>query len=212
LYIADGKHPLMYIRVDKVPSTVSTDINYVLSSPAHDFGGFDSFSEINGSLKSAAVQYAYILYNKYGNSSNLSPLSQLKPVTTNVSIGSGIRTGVHPNSTGTKGFQFNIKENKNSGFEKIKVFRITYEQIGQDPKVDIIIDDDLGASGDYVVKDAGSSVVNYSYSEFLGLQKVMIVPKEIESKNDYLFASNVAYQIAGNQDIITKFSNLDLSC
>lgn len=212
LYIADGKHPLMYIRVDKVPSTVSTDINYVLSSPAHDFGGFDSFLEIDGSLKSAAVQYAYILYNKYGNSSNLSPLSQLKPVTTNVAKGSGTRTGVHPNSNGTKGFQFNIKENKTSGFEKIKVFRITYEQIGQDPRVDIIIDDDLGASGDYVVKDAGSSVVNYSYSEFLGLQKVMIVPKEIESKNDYLFASNVAYQIAGNQDIITNFSNLDLSC
>ena len=110
------------------------------------------------------------------------------------------------------GFQFNIKENKTSGFEKIKVFRITYEQIGQDPRVDIIVDDDLGASGDYVVKDAGSSIVNYSYSEFLGLQKVMMIPKEIESKNDYLFASNVAYQIADNQDIITKFSNLDLSC
>ena len=214
LYIADGKHSLMYLKFSLDESeSQSTSINHVLSSPEHYFGGFGQFAEIEGQLKGAAVQYAYILYNKYGNSSNISPLSQLKPVTTNVFKGAGIRTGVHQNSTGNKGYQFTINENNTHNFEKIKVFRITYEQIGQDPKIDIIVDDYLGGDGtEYTVNDSGNSIINYSYSEFIGLSKTMIIPKQIESKNDYLFASNVSYQIESNKDIITKFANLDLSC
>jgi len=37
------------------------------------FGGFGEIVRINGQLKPGIVQYAYILYTKYGGSSAVSP-------------------------------------------------------------------------------------------------------------------------------------------
>ena len=51
-----------------------------------------------------------------------------------------------------------------------------------------------------------------SYAEFLALQKIPIVPTEIESKNDYLFASNVKYQIDQNQQLVSQVAAFDPSC
>ena len=214
LYIADGLNPLMMINVVNPPlrnGNVSDDIIDISSYSQHAFGGFDNITTIDGNLKSSAVQYAYVLYNKYGKSSNLSPLSPLKIVTCNISKGSGTQTGVEQNVSGTVGFQFDILETNQSGYKKIKVFRINYQMIGQDPTVDMIIDDDL-KSQNYNVIDRGSNLINYSYSEFLSLVKTLIIPKEIESKNNYLFASNIKYQIDKSSTIMQKFANLDMSC
>jgi len=63
----------------------STDISMISSYTENTFAMPWAYSTMNGtpvagSLKPATIQYAYILYDKYGKSSNLSPLSELKVI------------------------------------------------------------------------------------------------------------------------------------
>ena len=205
LYIADGKHAMMYINVAPVPDPkhVETDISKISTTTEHTFGGFSNFIKISGTLKPAVVQYAYVLYNKYGNSSQLSPLSNPQVIAKD-------KEGFRAEINSTIGFSFTINENKNSGYNKIKVYRITYQEVGQDPTVELIVDDYLNQGSNKTVIDSGLSAIStLSVSEFLALQKIVLIPKEIESKNNYLFASNVSYQIQETSDVLNWFYDDD---
>ena len=74
LYIADGKHALMQLNITE--PTNSTDIKSISSSTEHTFDQLTVTNLSTGSLAPAVVQYAYVLYNKYGKSSQVSPLSK----------------------------------------------------------------------------------------------------------------------------------------
>lgn len=217
LYIADGKNPLMYINVALNPSTPPTDISYISSFSERVMGYFGSFTKIAGNLKPGIVQYAYILYNKYGNCSQLSPLSAPQVIAKS-------DEGYDKSVNSAYGFQFLIEEAKqratptypityeDNPYDKIKVYRILYQEVGQDPTIDLIIDDDLNETSSFQVTDTGTTPIkSMSVAEFLSQIKMMIIPKEIESKNDYLFASNVSYQLEENSRILQWFYSTDFS-
>lgn len=206
LYIADGKNPLMYINVALNPSTPPTDINYISTIKEHATNGFGQFTKISGSLKPAAVQYAYICYNKYGDTSQLSPLSPLQIVAAS-------DKGYDKSEISPYGFQFSINE-VSGDYKKIRVYRITYAEVGQDPIVELIVDDNLPESpnSSITIYDAGlPTIKTMSVAEFLASVKMVVIPKEIESKNNYLFASNVSYQIKENTDALNWFYTTDFS-
>ena len=191
-------------------SPVKTDIKYISSYTEHAFAGISISSRISGHLRPAVIQYAYILYNKYGKSSNLSPLSNMRVVQNSGKGQYQSIFGVHKDELSENGFSLYIPETTSSGYQKIKIFRITYSEIGQDPKIDVIDEGNLTGSA-YSYNDIGNSISTMSYAEFLALQKIPIIPTEIESKNDYLFASNIKYQINASKELLQQFASLDLS-
>ena len=99
--------------------------------------------------------------------------------------------GLDAESRSGNGFRVQIHENRGTSYNKIKLFRITYQYAGQDPLVDMIVDDNLPESGSYIYEDYGSSLMSLAYAEFLALSKICLIPKQIESKNDYLFAADI---------------------
>jgi hypothetical protein len=68
-----------------------------------------------------------LLYNKYGNNSGISPLSVLQPV---VNRSSGSSIGLEYGDKTGSGYKVTVRENKTSGYDKCKIYRITYQQIG----------------------------------------------------------------------------------
>lgn len=77
LYIADGIHELMTVRIDTVPSTPPTDIQNILGISHAVLPPLDvSISTVNGTLAPARVQYCYRLYSKFGSITKLSALSK----------------------------------------------------------------------------------------------------------------------------------------
>jgi hypothetical protein len=78
-------------------------------------------------LNYAVVQYADRLYNRYGITTNISPLS--KPELIYKQTESGLITGIQENESSSVAvkFKINIPE---SDFKFIKVYRIGYVQKG----------------------------------------------------------------------------------
>ena len=88
----------------------------------------------------------------------------------------------------------------------VKLYRIAYSKAGQLPQVDVIYNQKCE---NRIIVDSGQSLENVSSSEFIATNKLLFVPKEIESKGDYLFAGNVEY----TQDKIDEqFINFDARC
>lgn len=199
LYIADGKHSLMSINIMDVKNPVPTDISYLLSLKEHTLKKPEITPNVGqgGTFKPGVVQYAYTLYNKYGSESNISPLSNMYNVTGDATEGT-------PN-TKTVSFSANIQIDETKGvYNKIKIYRILYTQIGQDPLIGLIYDDDLPSSGNVSYIDAGTEIQNISVDSFLAEDDFFLYPNEIESKNNYLYLANVKDYFTARIDIYNK--------
>ena len=89
------------------------------------------------------------------------------------------------------GYRIQINETRHTTpYEKILVYRITYTEVGQQPNIDLLYDDNLGENY-YIFTDTGQEpiVSDTSFAEFKSYTTVKIIPNYIESKNDYLFTS-----------------------
>jgi hypothetical protein len=128
LYVADGVNTLRMFNITPVTDTTTANENGITTGNADpiNFGGFGSLVKIQGSLKPAIVQYAYILYTKYKGQSNVSPSS--KPISlysTKNNIDEGTMTGLTD-----CGVHVTINECKTGSYDKIKLYRITYYEQG----------------------------------------------------------------------------------
>ena len=198
LYIADGVHSLMSINIlEDLQQDATSDISTLTTIKQHSMvkpivGSFGT----SGTFKPGMAQYAYILYNKYGSHTNLSPLSNM------VNVKSGNR-GESAAKTVSFSATISVSETTSYLYKKIRLYRILYTQIGQDPTISLIADDDL-TNESFSYLDNGTKIINLSVDEFLALDNYNVFPNEIESKNDYLFSGNVKDYLKTNQDIYTK--------
>lgn len=195
LYIADGEHPLMVVNVTKNNGTTIADItnmqNTTLIQPTIS-------AIINGQLKPALVQYSYRLYQTNGVSTNVSPATKPVRVNSYKTEGSNV-TGYTQNKYSTMGVRVQI-DARNTNFNKIQVYRITYESDEQEPTIELIIDKGIG-SGIFTFNDIGQLALSQiTLAEYNSIAGINIIPKVIESKNDYLFAANIKYQITDFDD------------
>ena len=130
------------------------------------------------------MQYAYRLYNIGEPATHVSPLSRVS------SLYKDYNTGYKPESYSNKSAIVTIP-NLGSRFNRIQIYRITYILLDQLPEVDLVYD---GSANISVFNDYGQSIQSVSVDEFLSYVTSPIIPKVIESKEDYMYAANIKYE------------------
>lgn len=190
MYIADGKHQLMYINladedISQNPETYIVGIDNIYSDIEKTIMPITaSISEQSGIIPPARVQYTYRFYKTGGAASSIAPLSNI------LSLYKTVNSGYKPDDEHTsKAVSLIIPENTIAELDKLQIFRVLYQQIGQLPAVQLIYDDDIIQT----FTDRGYDIETQTLENLLSYIKIQITPKIIESKNDYLFAGNVKY-------------------
>lgn len=208
LYIADGVHTMMVVRLDK-----ETDVNEAEST--QDSAGIllsppkiSIITEYTGDIRAAKVQYVYRLYTQGSASTGLSPISEQLILYKDESHGYGIDGDEGP-STGKAVF-VEIPEDtiqaalaENSSINAIEIYRISYLLTGHDPKIDLIYNNYI-EQWDGI--DRGESYGSITIEELLSFAASQTRPHIIESKGDYLFLANISYVKDGVDD---KFKDID---
>lgn len=157
-----------------------------------------------GSLYSGKVQYAYQLYNKNGNSSMISPVSQLislalseQPTSISNNVFQvGKNQGSDADVNSGKGVKLNLTFDKddtnNANFDSIRIFRIHYSSNTDEPTIDVIIETGISPSSSYYeFTDSGQAAeTSYTAEEFNSLITIFNATT-IEKHQNRLFAANV---------------------
>lgn len=216
LYIADGNHYTFILNIvdDEYNMNVASgDIDKIQMYPRHNFGKILFNGLISGNLKPSMVQYSYRLYNNNSMSSELSVPTRLIPIvysnTGDYSDGKSIRGGDEDNDIGV-GVSLTINIDDNIKFlDRILIYRIQYVENGQTPLIDLIADFKYNNEDDNIViqfSDTGlESLQTLTVDEYNTLSGVHIVPKVIESMNDYMFAANIRSEGGFTNDIFQDF-------
>lgn len=197
IYIADGIHNLMAINIpDELDKqNIETDIQYLIAYANTTLTPPTIKFELNsaGHLMSGRVQYSYTLYNEGMGETSMSPLSNV------CSIYRDSESGYAPGDISSKSIDVEIDVPKDTPILKIRVYRISYVYGGQEPEIHIVADTELskyqivGNNIHFTMTDTGDNLEQISLSDFLSLLQNDVIPKIIESKNDYLFAANIKY-------------------
>ena len=207
LYIADGIHEIMSINIAQVPENPDVDIHALIGYTNTTLPPLQvDISDSSGQLIPAKVQYAYRLYSKKGPATKLSALS--KPLSLYKDLMSGYA------STEKTGRAVDItlpdtiySAGSNTYLDYIQIFRITYVENGQLPTVTLIKDQKY-ENNQTVIDSGATDIQTIGVPEFLSYVKMGVIPKLIESKNDYLFAANIKYK---QDDVDDKFKGVDVT-
>lgn len=204
LYIADGKNPMMLINIFKnYDANISIDDLSIYPSVIFSKPIFEGF--INGTLEGGLYQYSYRLYNKNGQASEISPATNLIPM---VSQSGDYYNGVEQGKPSGNGIQISIDVNYNK-LEYIQIIRTHYVEAGQDPIIEIIYDSKL-TDDSFVFSDYGiKAYQTLTLEEYNSMSGEHIIPKTIESKNDYLFAGCIKKFESYDNNIKSVFNNFD---
>ena len=170
LYLADGKHVILPIWVDKshwpkentpVPTEIDTLTGYqdtFLPAPVA------SISSSSGHLKPAKVQYIYRLYKLGGAATTLSPVGNVLSLYKNNS------EGYSDKELTNKAVTVRINFDDVKSLNRIQLFRITYMYNGQMPTVQRIEDKEIDPTQSYIdIEDYGDSQEELGISELLSL-------------------------------------------
>ena len=209
LYVADSLDTILVFNI--MSKTVYDDLDkcYIYPTAPCQPPKFQCY--IPGKLKYSMVSYSYMLYNKYGQHSDVSvackqiPIGNYNFVDKQNFIQSGGKLDAQSNSGVMVSIQIS-KEYVHLG--KIKVFRIQYFQNGQMPTISVIYDAATGCTkdvdADISICDTGQEALEQiSVEEYNSMQGVRIIPNSLAVKNGYLFAANTkTYQttIKGFED------------
>lgn len=201
LYIATGEHPIISLRVDD-----DSDGKYEISDG--EYVSIDKLINnreiptkrvfiddvISGKLTTSQVQYTYRYYNKYGNT------TQLAPLTNKIQVIDPSRTkevGNAENTETSMGFALKIDASGydlEHDYEKIQVFRLSYVIAGQDSEIALIYDGSIkkDSNGYFNLNDVGIlPLQTYSIEEFSIMSGMMLIPQTIEQNQEYMFCANV---------------------
>lgn len=206
LYIADGEHPIITLRVDddgvdqykEYTKDQQTGISNMNMDPDDLMNNRIMPQErvyidgiITGRLITSQVQYTYRYYNKYGNSSQLAPLTNKIQV---IDSSRSKEIGNAENTETSVGFALNIDTSDyNKRFNRIQVFRLSYIKPGEDAEVALIYDDKFDTtSSKFILNDVGiDPLQQYTMEEFSAMQGLILIPQTIEQNQEYLFCANV---------------------
>ena len=199
LYIANGITELLVINVaksqdgqyegqgfDAVFKSISTPLAPIIA---------EKTNIENAHIPGVVIQYGYVVYNVNRDQSSLSILSN---------IINQSKDNVHGHKVDeNSNHVIKITLPENIIGKRIKIYRVAYSRAGQLPRVDIIYDQICIQNS---IHDLGRSLGSVSSSEFIATNKLLFVPKEIESKGDYLFAANLVYK---QDEIDRQFKKFD---
>ena len=196
LYIATGIKPIIEIRVDdNRPSYIDRSngkfisVDYLINNRIVPQDRVYIKDVISGRLPASQVQYTYRFYNKYGNT------TQLAPLTNKIQIIDSSRDKETGNAEGTetsKGLQLSIPTAKYIElFERMQVFRLTYTKPNENSEIALIYDDKIKADP-LIINDVGiDPLQTLTIEEFSAMSGLILVPKYIENNQNYMFCANV---------------------
>lgn len=203
LYIADGVHTIMIIDVlpELSSNPIPTSINQITSNNTCVLYPPKIEQITSGNLKAGANQYSYQLYSRYKQSTQVSPTTKLIPIVykNNDYDYTGVDSGKSSN-IGIK-LSFDIKKDI---YDTIRIFRIHYNKVGDQPDVSIIYDGVFGKNFTYT-DDNNEQLQNITIQEYNSISGIHIIPRVIESKDDYLFAA----QIKESSEKTNKFDEIN---
>ena len=186
LYIADGIHQI--IVLDIFPNTVYTSINSLLSSDDSITLPPEIQQITSGNLKSGVNQYSYQLYSRYKQSTNISPMTKQIPIVSR--LGDYNYVGKLYGENTNMGVQLGIHIDDTDTYNTIRLYRIHYDKAATVPEVHIIYEGDT--KEDFVFTDANDSHIGQiTPEEYNQMSEFYIIPKAIESKDNYLFAAQI---------------------
>lgn len=199
LYIADGKHPVMQVRLD------SEEQEYYNSLQFSDYTIEDALcqnrifpykqitinKQITGRLKTQQVQYTYRLYKKYGVTSTLAPLThkiQIIDNSRNKEIGNAEDTET------SIGLELNISVSDTNFkiFDHIQVFRLSYVKNEDNADINLIYEAKIPSTKNILVSDIGlEPLQHFTYEELSNITGKAIIPQTIEQSQGYIFGGSV---------------------
>ena len=137
-----------------------------------------------GTHTAGKIQYAYNLYRLNSAQSKISPLTKLIPLDKGLFGGGDVDEEV--------GAVPIIEVNDlDESFTHIKLYGIKYTSFNQLPFVALLVDEEIPSTRTITHYDDGNFIQEISLDEFLFLGSDPIVPKHIESKDNYLFSANL---------------------
>jgi hypothetical protein len=194
-YWVDGNHQQRSINI------VDPDLINMESSLLDMVGDFDLsqpkiIETFEGGMHTAGmIQYAYNLYRINGSQTKISPLSELVALDKNTS-GGGALNEVVSETVVVKVSELDLS------YTNIKLYAIKYTSYNQQPSVSVIADQTIPSSSEVIHYDDGSVLFEVSNETFLFLGGDVIIPKNMEVKNNRMFLSNYrekAYELV-NKD------------
>lgn len=196
LYLANGKtYTLMLNIMEYCGSTVDEISMY----PTVEFNAPKFLGLVGGQLKSGLVQYSYSLYKRKGRVSEISPCTKLIPIVNQIQNNPNIgkqKVGLEKDYTSNSGVSLNISIDYKyqKQLDRILIYRIQYTENGQLPTVGVIYDG-LYSTEQFKFIDVGQPILQtLTLEEYNSLSGIHIIPRVIESKNDFLFAANIKEQ------------------
>lgn len=185
LYVADGIHSLMSINIADGNLVVGFDGVQQSENIYLPQLSASITSSTYGSIPPAKIQYIYRLYKVGGSATTLSQISRIITLYKNENQGYDDATAYASYSV-----KLDLKSDiKTLDYDKMQIFRISYQQVGQVPITHLIYDNDIIST--YI--DSGRNEEETDIATLLSYQKLDIHPKVIESKENYLFAANFSY-------------------
>lgn len=191
LYIASGKYPIITLRVDDDGINSNGTIDDFINNRVVPQSPICINEVISGRLPASQVQYTYRFYNKHGNTSQLSPL------TNKIQIIDSSRDKETGNAQGTetaKGLSISIDvSNYIDKFDRIQVYRLTYIDPKENSEVSLIYDDKIkNNAGLFVLNDVGiDPLQSLTMEEFAAMSGLIINPQIIQNNQQYMFCANV---------------------
>jgi hypothetical protein len=147
-----------------------------------------------GSLKSGCVQYAYQLYNLNGAASFYSATTNLIPLSNSSQTGSdALFTGSDEGINSGKSVLFHI-DNLDDTFNRIRIIRLQHNTLIDLPEITIIEETVLAGTTMSFIDSGTQNIANIVVEDF-NFSNYDFICKELETKNNILFAANITESI-----------------
>lgn len=197
LYIADGEHPIISLRVDdesdgkyynQVNNTY-TPVDDLINNRIIPNDRIQIVDIISGRLITQQVQYTYRYYNKYGNTTQLAPLTNKIQV---IDPSRSKEIGNAENTETSIGFQLSINTTDYTDtYDRLQIYRLSYITEGQDAEVALIYDGKI-KENPFILNDVGiDPLQKLSMEEFSAMSGLILVPQVIEQNQEYMFCGNI---------------------
>ena len=193
IYFTDASNNVRFFNyMDSTLSTKNPDEfellrKGVLSTPALKSIG-------SGSLNTGVVQYIYKLYDLYGAETLFSSFSPLYHITSSSESSDEITyKGSRPDVNSGKSYSIDIPYTSDFGkFDRLECVAIHYSALNGVPIIRIIERVNIkGTTSSITVLDYGQSLGTYSIDEINIMTTSLFTAKELETKDNYLFAGNI---------------------
>ena len=194
LYIADGIHQLMQINLkdDDYNNSITGNTDNITSNHIYPSKQIRIEKQTSGSLKTSQVQYTYRLYKKYGISSRLAPL------TNKIQIIDGNRNKEEGNAQNTItsiGLQISVPVNSlgidMNLFDHVQIYRLNYIRPQENASVELIYDSFIKEDNVVIIDNGKTSLKTMTIDELAAINSMILVPKNVEQSQNYMFISNI---------------------